>query len=191
MKIEKPKESEIKNMRAEFESFAPGSFDKLFEGKVLLAVRGNWTEIVLANSETAEMALKMAGAAGDKSAAGAPTAPPEESDQKTPYAIGTTIGEIKDGWFRLGLGGASLLGPIAQNRYAIVNEKAVSLFLYGRDIIGPSIIEYKAKKGNHILVLNEKRECLGLGKLVEEPKNTSHTAIKNSRDLGWYIREGY
>lgn len=180
MKIEKPKESEIKNMRAEFESFAPGSFEKLFTDKVLLAVRGNWTEIILANSETAELALKMSGAAGA-----------EESEQKTPYAIGTTIGEIKDGWFRLGLGGASLLGPLAQNRYAIVNEKAVSLFLYGRDIIGPSVIEFKAKKGNHILVLNEKRECLGLGKLVEEPNRTSHTAIKNSRDLGWYIREGY
>ncbi len=187
MKIERLAESETKNVRAEFESFAPGSFDKLFAGKVLLAVRGNWTEIVATNPETAEIALKMSGAAdaaGGKSGA-------EEMERKTPYAVGTTIGEIKDGWFRLGLEGAYMLGPLAQSRYAIVNEKAESLFLYGRDVIGPSVIECKAKKGNNVLVLNEKRECLGLGKLVEEPRNTVRTAIKNLRDRGWYIREGW
>jgi len=269
-------------VRAEFESFAPGSFDKLFAGKVLLAVRGNWTEIALANQETAEIALGnavclmqtdnkrgQAPVPSSECALSSPAGeqlahslePPKEGMgtfgaragfastaylrsfgahisalpleaqtssavrrqhmdshllsehikhvaldaknteeyaknandemQKTPYAVGTTLGEIKDGWFRLGLEGAYMLGPLARNRFAVVNEKAESLFLYGRDVIGPSVIECRAKKGNNILVLNEKRECIGLGRLVEEPRNTVRTAIKNLRDRGWYIREGW
>lgn len=190
MKIERLTESEAKNVRAEFEGFAPGSFEKLFSeksGRVLLAVRGNWTEIAAVNRETAEIALKMSSASG--AAAGAES--DGEESQETPYALGTVIGDIKDGWFRLGLEGAYLLGPLAQNRYAVVNEKAESLFLYGRDVIGPSVVEWKAKKGNSVLVLNEKRECIGMGRLVEEPRNTSRTAIKNVRDRGWYVREGW
>lgn len=96
------------------------------------------------------------------------------------FSVGNVFGEIKRK-FRLSLEGFTLISPNIINNYAIVNEKAEALFLYGRDIFKESIIEVKGF--GRIAVFNKNREFLGIGLFDGK-------IIKNIKDKGWYLREG-
>ncbi len=100
------------------------------------------------------------------------------------YCLGLFIGEIRGRNFHLSLELASIIEPYTRNKI-IVNDKAEQLFLYGRDIFKESIIkEYKKfKLGERCLVLNRRREVLGIGRYEEK-------IVKNLIDRGWYLRKG-
>ncbi|MHA1628605.1 MAG: NIP7 pre-PUA domain-containing protein [Candidatus Heimdallarchaeota archaeon] len=121
----------------------------------------------------------------------------KENAQISPYSIGITFGEIKNRKILLSLGGAEELCTISRKKLKI-NETAEQLFLYQRDILSKSIIEYPThvNKGQKILVTNPQGDCLGVGQLllsreeVAKVENAERIAVKNLKDLGWYLRKG-
>lgn len=72
---------------------------------------------------------------------------------------------------------------IDEMNYVVVNEKAEWLFLCGRDIFKDGIVKKSLTIGN-ALVLNEKGECIGYGKI----KSDRSQIIKNIFDLGDFLR---
>ncbi|MEA1993182.1 MAG: hypothetical protein U9N35_02135 [Euryarchaeota archaeon] len=62
----------------------------------------------------------------------------------------------------------------------IINKKAETLFLYGRDVFKKNIVKGDLKKGKK-LVLNRKRECLGIG-------YWNGDMIRNIKDRGMFLR---
>ena len=67
--------------------------------------------------------------------------------------------------------------------YVIVNARAEWLFLCGRDIFAEGIVRKSLSMGN-ALVLNERRECLGYGRI----ETSGSQLIKNIFDLGDFLR---
>lgn len=72
---------------------------------------------------------------------------------------------------------------IDELNYVVVNEKAEWLFLCGRDIFKDGIVKKSLTQGN-VLVVNEKNECIGYGKI----KSDRSQIIKNIFDLGDFLR---
>jgi ribosome biogenesis protein Nip4 len=106
------------------------------------------------------------------------------------FYAGTYLGKIKNGKF---FPSFSLLRMIAEGKAnkIIVNDKTAWLFICGRDIFKQGILKaYGSKrKGDYTLILNQHRECLGFGKILnslgEERKGL---AIKNISDIGDFLR---
>jgi len=87
-----------------------------------------------------------------------------------------------------------LLAKIAQTKAkkVIVDKKTAWLFICGRDIFRQGIIKANnLKKGDHTLVINEKNECLGFGKIMVNLRgvpDSKEVAVKNILDLGDFLR---
>lgn len=112
-----------------------------------------------------------------------------------PYLAGLAIGELKKK-FMPSIAGADLFARWGSRNkfYIVVNDKAENLVLYGRDIMGGSIVE--ASEALHqnevVIVLNTKFEAIGIGRtrfdgnlLFQKDKVT----ISNIADAGYYLRE--
>ena len=103
--------------------------------------------------------------------------------QKVVYC-GVKRGTIKDGIF---IPGPNFLNDIVpfldELNYVIVNERAEWLFLCGRDVFKEGIVRKSLSRGN-ALVLNERMECLGYGKI----ETNGSQVIKNIFDLGDFLR---
>src|SRR6476469_5960417 len=73
--------------------------------------------------------------------------------------------------------------------YVILENKRANLVLYGRDIMGKSILEFnnQIKENQILLILNQKKEVIGIGrsrynnKLIEQ---TDKITIDNIQDIG-------
>lgn len=77
--------------------------------------------------------------------------------------------------------------------YILLNTQAEILFLYGRDILGESILEYSTglKENCLVIVLNTNKELLGIGRTRfsdELIQNKGKITISNLMDLGLYHR---
>ena len=87
-----------------------------------------------------------------------------------------------------------LLTMIAENKAnrMVVDKKTAWLFICGRDIFKKGILEGgNLKKGDLTLVLNERNECLGFGKVVLSIRgevDVNKVAVKNILDLGDFLR---
>jgi ribosome biogenesis protein Nip4 len=77
--------------------------------------------------------------------------------------------------------------------YILLNDKAEILFLYGRDVLGDSIIGFSSelKENCLVIILNKNKEPLGIGRtrfsdntINEKGKIT----VSNLMDLGVYHR---
>ncbi|MFW9789000.1 MAG: hypothetical protein ACFFE2_16130 [Candidatus Thorarchaeota archaeon] len=108
--------------------------------------------------------------------------------------IGKELGSIEKGRFRLSLQILSELAEITDS-YLIVSRQGAEAFTYGRSIIRESVKELNTSlvRGQRVLVLNEKRECLGIAALsVDAAKLTrlggDRLVAKNLVDIGWFIR---
>ncbi|MBA3749348.1 MAG: hypothetical protein H0X03_00335 [Nitrosopumilus sp.] len=109
-----------------------------------------------------------------------------------PIYSGIIIGEIKNKKFLPNLNFAELIvmcNPELNYPHIILENKAANLVIYGRDIMGNSIIDYfKEIKENQILIiLNQKKEVLGIGRsrfsnnlITQKDKIT----IDNVQDIG-------
>ncbi|ADG12793.1 Protein of unknown function UPF0113 [Methanocaldococcus infernus ME] len=124
-----------------------------FDYSKLYALKGNWVTVCYSNTKPLVEDL---------------------------YSIGNVFGEFRRK-FKLSLEGFTLLSNNIVNNYCIVNEKAESLFLYGRDIFKSSILEIKGS--GRLAIFNKNREFLGVGYKEKD-------IIKNIKDKGWYLREG-
>jgi ribosome biogenesis protein Nip4 len=73
----------------------------------------------------------------------------------------------------------------------IVDKKTEWLFICGRDIFKQGIVNIvgAGSKGEHVLVLNKRGECLGFGRIVCDLSKTERgLAVKNILDIGDFLR---
>jgi 60S ribosome subunit biogenesis protein NIP7 len=93
-----------------------------------------------------------------------------------------------------GMQGADLIARLSKKfPYVIVNETAENLILYGRDVLGQSIVKTSdmLRENEIVILLNTKNEALGIGRtkaagesLLRHGKSTIITLV----DAGCYLR---
>jgi ribosome biogenesis protein Nip4 len=88
-----------------------------------------------------------------------------------------------------------LLAMIAERKAKklVVDKKTAWLFICGRDIFKQGIVKGDGvKKGDYALVLNERNECLGFGKIMHNPReecaDATKVVVKNILDIGDFLR---
>ncbi|OGD49098.1 hypothetical protein A3K79_01005 [Candidatus Bathyarchaeota archaeon RBG_13_46_16b] len=109
------------------------------------------------------------------------------------FYAGIYLGKVKN---RIFFPSFTLLDMIAEKEKAnktIINRKAEWLFVCGRDLLKQGIISIAGSggKGACTLVLNERGECLGFGKIIanlDEAKDEHVAIVKNISDIGDFLR---
>ena len=112
-----------------------------------------------------------------------------------PYIMGLAIGELKK-QFVPSMAGADLFARSGNRNefYITVNENAEKLILYGRDVMGESILEASDMLGENelVIILNSRLEAIGIGRtrfagrsLLQKGRITVTTLM----DAGYYLRE--
>lgn len=123
---------------------------------------------------------------------------PEELEpavQMQPYLAGLALGELKK-QFVPSMAGADLFSRSGKRNefYITVNENAEKLVLYGRDVMGESIVEAYDMLGENelVIILNSRLEAIGVGRtrfagrsLLQKGRVTVTTVA----DAGYYLRE--
>lgn len=104
-------------------------------------------------------------------------------------SAGLVIGTIEDG-FHLDIQGAVLVAQHTKSQTLRLTEHAARLFLYGRNVLGDSIIwaDRTLAKGDACIVCNGRGEAMGLGTVVGNLKGPRE-AVKPIHDLGTYLRD--
>ena len=112
-----------------------------------------------------------------------------------PYSLGLAIGELRK-QFIPSIAGADLFARFGKRNkfYIVVSEKAEKLVLYGRDIMGESIVEASdtLDENELVILLNTSYEALAIGRtrfsgssLLQKGRVTVTTLA----DAGYYLRE--
>ena len=112
-----------------------------------------------------------------------------------PYVAGLPIAEIKK-QFIPSMAGAELFARYGKRNkfYIVINDRAEQLVLYGRDIMGESIIQASEllDQNELVILLNRKLHAISIGRtrfpgglLFQRGKVT----ISNVADAGYYLRE--
>jgi 60S ribosome subunit biogenesis protein NIP7 len=84
-----------------------------------------------------------------------------------PYQVGLAIGELRNKKFIPLLPGAEIIARYSLDfPYVVVNEIAEGLVLYGRDILGESVVEVSNRldQNKKVIILNKNRESIGMGR---------------------------
>lgn len=104
-------------------------------------------------------------------------------------SAGLVIGTLEDG-FHLDIQGAVLAARHTKSQTVRLTEHAARLFLYGRNVLGDSILwaDRGVERGGACIVCNARGEAMGLGTVVGSLKGTRE-AIKPIHDLGTYLRD--
>ena len=112
-----------------------------------------------------------------------------------PYRSGLDIGELKK-QFIPSIAGADLFARYGERNkfYIIVSEKAEKLVLYGRDIMGESIIDASdaLHENELVIVLNKWFEAIAVGRTRFAGKSLfqkGRVTVTNISDAGYYLRE--
>jgi ribosome biogenesis protein Nip4 len=109
-------------------------------------------------------------------------------------SMGVRMGDLSKGRFRFSL---QILGALAKitDRVLVVSQKGAETFTYGRSIIKESVVKLGSsmKRGQRVLILNERHECLGLAALSVdgdrlERLGREKLVAKNLVDIGAYVR---
>ena len=111
------------------------------------------------------------------------------------YRSGLAIGELKK-QFIPSIAGADLFARYGERNkfYIAVNEKAENLLLYGRDIMGESIIEASDSlyENELVIVLNKWFEAIAVGRTRFAGRSLfqkGRVTVTNISDAGYYLRE--
>lgn len=114
-----------------------------------------------------------------------------------PYSAGLAIGELKK-QFLPSIAGADLFarnGERKNNRYYItVGDQAEKLVLYGRDIMGESIVEASETLDENelVIVLNTAFEAIAVGRTRFAGNSLfqkGRVTVSTIADAGYYLRE--
>jgi 60S ribosome subunit biogenesis protein NIP7 len=112
-----------------------------------------------------------------------------------PYLAGLVIGELRK-QFVPSMAGADLFARSCKRNefYIIVNENAEKLVLYGRDIMGESIVEASdmLDENELVIVLNTRLEAVGIGRTRFAGRSLlqkGRVTVTNIADAGYYLRE--
>jgi|SRR5215203_2044846 len=111
------------------------------------------------------------------------------------YRSGLAIGELKK-QFTPSIAGADLFARHGERNkfYIAVSEKAENLLLYGRDIMGESIIEASDSlhENELVIVLNRWFEAIAVGRTRFDGRSLfqkGRVTVTNISDAGYYLRE--
>jgi ribosome biogenesis protein Nip4 len=112
-----------------------------------------------------------------------------------PYSAGLAIGELKK-HFIPSIAGADFFARYGKRNkyYIMVGEKAEKLVLYGRDIMGESIVEASdaLDENELVIVLNKALEAIAVGKTRFAGRSLfqkSRVTVTTIADAGYYLRE--
>jgi 60S ribosome subunit biogenesis protein NIP7 len=112
-----------------------------------------------------------------------------------PYGAGLAIGELKK-QFMPSMAGADLFARSGKkNEFSIVvNDTAEKLVLYGRDIMGESIVEASDTLPDNelVIILNGTLEAIGIGRTRFAGKSLlqkGRVTVTTVTDAGFYLRE--
>lgn len=112
-----------------------------------------------------------------------------------PFSLGLAIGELKK-QFLPTIAGADLFARCGERNkfYIVVGEKAENLVLYGRDIMGESIVEASDALGENdlVIVLNTASEAIAVGRTRFAGKSlfqSGRVTVSTIADAGYYLRE--
>jgi ribosome biogenesis protein Nip4 len=106
------------------------------------------------------------------------------------FYAGTYLGKTKGGRFFPSFGLLSLMARSRAKRI-VVDRRTEWLFICGRDVFKKGIIKTTGveRKGDHALVLNEHGECLGFGRVLQNPdEDRGEVFVKNILDIGDFLR---
>ncbi len=105
-------------------------------------------------------------------------------------SAGLPLGILEDPDFHLDLQGAALVARQTKAQSLRVTEQAAHLFLYGRNVLGDSVLWHDAvlSKGDACIVCNARGEALGLGVVVGSFKGMRE-AVRPVQDMGTYLRD--
>jgi len=107
------------------------------------------------------------------------------------FYAGAYLGAVKDSSF---FPSFLLLEMVAERKAneLVVDKKTSWLFICGRDIFKQGILKGdNLKKGDYALVLNERNESLGFGKILRnlrEESDATKVVVKNILDIGDFLR---
>ena len=112
-----------------------------------------------------------------------------------PYSLGIVIGELRK-QFIPSIAGADLFARFGKRNkfYIVVSEKAEKLVLYGRDIMGESILEASDTLGENelVILLNTSYEAIAIGRTRFSGSSllqNGRVTVTNLADAGYYLRE--
>ena len=112
-----------------------------------------------------------------------------------PYSLGIVIGELRK-QFIPSIAGADLFARFGKRNkfYIVVSDKAEKLVLYGRDIMGESILEASDTLGENelVILLNTSYEAIAIGRTRFSGSSllqNGRVTVTNLADAGYYLRE--
>jgi len=112
--------------------------------------------------------------------------------QRDFFYAGVYLGKVKE---RVFFPSFILLSMMAQGKAnrIVVNDKAGWLFVCGRDVFKRGILSVigSKKKDDYTLIVNQRSECLGFGKImhnIEEVKERNKVVVRNISDIGDFLR---
>jgi 60S ribosome subunit biogenesis protein NIP7 len=114
-----------------------------------------------------------------------------------PYSAGLAIGELKK-QFIPSIAGADLFARYGERKnnkyYIMVGDQAEKLVLYGRDIMGESIVEASdaLDENELVIVLNTSFEAIAVGRTRFAGKSLfqkGRVTVSTIADAGYYLRE--
>ncbi|HEX2472914.1 MAG TPA: PUA domain-containing protein [Nitrososphaera sp.] len=112
-----------------------------------------------------------------------------------PFTLGLAIGELKK-QFLPSIAGADLFARYGERNkfYIVVGEKAENLVLYGRDLMGESIVEASdaLDENELVIVLNTASEAIAVGRTRFAGKSLfqkGRVTVTTIADAGYYLRE--
>lgn len=105
--------------------------------------------------------------------------------QAQPYFAGLVLGELRKE-FMPSMQGADLFARVCRRNeyYVTVNKNAEQLVLYGRDVMGDSIVEASDRLGENevVILLNAKQEAIGIGRTRFGGKSLLQKGRKDNHD---------
>jgi len=111
--------------------------------------------------------------------------------RKNFYYAGTYLGKVKNRKFFPSFNLLAMFAEGEANKI-VVEKRAAWLFICGREIFRKGILEVHGsrRKGDHVLVLNEFRECLGFGRIFRglDGAAMDEVVVKNVSDIGDFLR---
>lgn len=164
-------DSESRKVFSFFEEFASGSSQELFdEFDIWVVEEDNALGVLMITMDMRDMPIDVLRAAEHG---------------------GMRIGTLEGDDFHLDLQGAMLLASVSRDMSVRVNEQAARMYLYGKDVLGESVLSWPRGlgTGDACIVVNPRWEALGIGEIVMRGAKGQRPAVSPVHDLGTYLRD--
>ncbi len=116
----------------------------------------------------------------------------KQFSRKDFFYAGAYLGKFKN---RVFFPSFILLTMIADGKAdkVVVDDKSAWLFIVGRDVFKRGIVNATGagRKGDYTLILNQRNECLGFGRVLrnlDEKTGRNVVVVKNVADVGDFLR---